>query len=128
MTLPSTTRFTKDHEWASPQGQTVRIGITQYAADELGDIVFVELPQPGDQIEKGEPFGSIESVKAVSDLVAPISGTVLRVNAKLSDAPETVNEAPEEEGWMIEIEPDDAGEVDDLMDIDGYEAYLDQIA
>lgn len=128
MTLSKKVRFTEDHEWADPtSNQEIRIGITQYAADELGDVVYVELPEPGDQIEKGEPFGSIESVKAVSDLVAPMSGTVLRVNEELEDAPETVNQSPEEAGWMLIIEPDDMDELDELMDAEAYENFIESL-
>ncbi len=122
-------RFSKDHEWAAPDnGGNVRIGITQYAADELGDIVFVELPEPGDQIEEGEPFGSIESVKAVSDLVAPLSGTVVKVNHELDDAPEMVNESPENEAWIIEITPESDAALEDLMNLTEYESYLQEIS
>ena len=124
MALSNNTRFTEDHEWADNDGNNeFTIGITQYAAAELGDIVYVELPEPGDQIERGEPFGSVESVKAVSDLIAPISGKVLKINEALEDAPETVNESPEQDGWMIIVEADDSSELDGLMDTAGYEKF-----
>jgi glycine cleavage system H protein len=128
MALPANARYTKDHEWAVADGDRVKVGITQYAADELGDIVFVDLPEAGDQVDAEEAFGSIESVKAVSDLLAPISGSIVEVNEELVDAPEKVNESPDDEGWMVIIEAEDIAEFDSLMDQAAYEAYLAEIA
>ena len=102
----------------------VRIGITEFAQSELGDIVFVELPQVGDEIKAGDPFGSVESVKTVSELYAPISGKVVEVNAELEDSPEYVNESPYENAWMIVVEPSDFAEVDGLLSAEKYEELI----
>ena len=118
-------RYLETHEWARQEDGTVRIGITDFAQDELGDIVFVELPAVGETIEAGTAFGVVESIKAVSDLYAPVSGEVVAVNEELHDAPELVNDDPSEDGWMIEIEPDDGNELEDLLSAEEYE---DQIA
>jgi glycine cleavage system H protein len=111
-------RYRESHEWAHPNG-VVRVGITDFAQDELGDVVFVELPQEGDALSQGEEFGVIESIKAVSDLYAPVSGEVVAVNERLFDEPELVNESPFEDGWMLEIEPTDA-DLDALLSPDEY--------
>ncbi len=113
--VPDDCRYLETHEWARRTNGTVRIGITDFAQDELGDVVFVELPSEGDRIEADEEFGVIESIKAVSDLYAPVSGTVTEVNEELFDAPELVNESPFEDGWMLEVEYDDESEFDDLL-------------
>ena len=121
MSTPKDLRYSEEHEWVKVEGGKVRIGITHFAQSELGDIVFVELPQVGDEIKTDDPFGSVESVKTVSELYAPISGTVVEVNADLEDSPEFVNESPYEKAWMIVVEPADASEVDKLMTAEQYE-------
>lgn len=121
MSTPKDLRYSEEHEWVKVEDGKVRIGITHFAQSELGDIVFVELPQVGDVIKTDDPFGSVESVKTVSELYAPISGTVVEVNADLEDSPEFVNESPYEKAWMIVVEPADASEVDKLMTAEQYE-------
>jgi glycine cleavage system H protein len=121
MSIPKDLRYSQEHEWVKVEGDKVKVGITEFAQSELGDIVFVELPEPGDKIEAGQPFGSVESVKTVSELYAPIGGTVVEINEELSDSPEFVNESPYEKAWMIVIEPTDATEVDKLMTAEQYE-------
>lgn len=121
LNLPEDVRYSNDHEWAQLAGDTVKIGISDYAQDQLGDIVFVELPEVGDSFSAGDEFGTLESVKAVSELYAPIGGEVVAVNGALEDAPELLNQDPYG-GWIIEIKPEDAGEYDNLLD---REAYLD---
>ena len=113
--VPDDCRYLDSHEWARQQNGTVRVGITGFAQDELGDVVFVELPQAGDSVTKDEDFGVIESIKAVSDLYAPVSGTVRATNDDLFDTPELVNDDPFGDGWMIEVELDDESELDDLL-------------
>ena len=121
MSIPKELRYTKEHEWVKAEDGTVRIGITDFAQAELGDIVFVELPEVGDEIKADEPFGSVESVKTVSELYAPISGTVTAINEELNDNPEFVNESPYEKAWMVIIEPSDSGAVEKLMTAEQYE-------
>ncbi|HEY4579249.1 MAG TPA: glycine cleavage system protein GcvH [Savagea sp.] len=121
MSTPKDLVYSKDHEWVKSEDGNYRIGITHFAQSELGDIVFVELPEEGDDITAGEPFGSVESVKTVSELYAPISGKVVAVNEELEDSPEFVNESPYENAWMIVVEPSDASEVDELMSAEEYE-------
>ena len=118
--LPDDVRYTEDHEWARPGGDNVRVGIDDYAQDQLGDIVFVELPQVGDTFKKGEEFGTVESVKAVAELYMPVGGEVLRVNTGLETSPELVNTEPYGEGWMIEVKPTDPNEFGSLMTRDLY--------
>jgi glycine cleavage system H protein len=118
--VPDDCHYLETHEWARRTNGTVRVGITDFAQDELGDVVFVELPTAGDRVEAGEEFGVIESIKAVSDLYAPVSGTVSEVNEALFDAPELVNESPFDDGWMLEVEYDDADELDDLLSAENY--------
>ncbi|MFD1020470.1 glycine cleavage system protein GcvH [Thalassobacillus hwangdonensis] len=120
MSLPKDFRYSEEHEWVKVEGEKVRIGITDFAQSELGDIVFVELPEVGEEIEADEPFGSVESVKTVSELYAPLSGKVVEVNEDLEDSPEFVNESPYEKAWMIVVEPSDDSEMDELMDADQY--------
>jgi len=122
--LPEDVRYTKDHEWARKKGETFQIGITDFAQDQLGDIVFVELPEPGDRFDSGEEFGTVESVKAVSELFMPMGGEVAAINEALEDAPELVNTAPHAEGWMLELKASDPSEYDQLMD---RAAYLDML-
>jgi glycine cleavage system H protein len=114
LNLPDNVRYAEDHEWAKPDGNTFRIGISDYAQDQLGDIVFVELPEVGGTFDKGAEFGTVESVKAVSELYMPMGGKVTAVNEGLADEPERVNNDPYDSGWMIEIEAGDAGEFDAL--------------
>ena len=113
-------RYTADHEWAKPDGDTITIGISDYAQDQLGDIVFVELPEVGTELGKGDEFGSVESTKAVSELFIPISGKVTAVNEALADSPELVNSEPYTGGWMIKVEASEPSELDTLMDADAY--------
>ena len=120
--IPTECRYLETHEWARREGGTVRIGITDFAQDELGDIVFVELPTVGETIGAGSEFGVVESIKAVSDLYAPVSGEVVATNEDLIDAPELVNDDPFGEGWMIEIDPTDDAEFDELLSPDEYES------
>jgi len=117
---PEDLRYTNDHEWLRPSGTRAVVGITQFAVEQLGDITLVELPKEGDLVTKGQRFGTIESVKSVSDLYAPVSGKVVKVNAQLGDRPELVNDAPYGDGWMVEIEVDNASEVDELLTPDAY--------
>lgn len=121
MNTPKDLRYSEEHEWVKVEGDKVRIGITDFAQDELGDIVFVELPEVGDDLEADEPFGSVESVKTVSELYAPVSGKVVEVNEELDDNPEYVNESPYEKAWMVVVEPSDPSEIDNLMNADDYE-------
>jgi glycine cleavage system H protein len=122
--FPSDLRYTHDHEWLRAQGTAWRVGITQFAVDALGDITLIDLPKEGDQVTKGQRFGTVESVKSVSDLYAPVSGKVVAVNAQLKDAPESVNSEPYGKGWMIDIEPNDKGEIDELLDATAYTAHV----
>lgn len=121
MTTPKDLRYSEEHEWVKVEDGKARIGITHFAQSELGDIVFVELPEVGDELTIDEPFGSVESVKTVSELYAPVSGTVVEVNAELEDNPEYVNESPYEQAWMVVVELSDAAQLDDLMDADKYD-------
>ncbi len=123
-TFPADLRYTHDHEWLRAQGTAWRVGITQFAVDALGDITLIDLPKEGDQVTKGQRFGTVESVKSVSDLYAPVSGRVVAVNAALKDAPESVNTEPYGKGWMIDIEPNDKAEVDELMDVGAYSTHV----
>ena len=124
MNYPNDRRYTNEHEWAKQEGSNIAIGITHYAQDSLGDIVFVELPAVGSTVTKGQSFGVVESTKAVSELFAPLSGTVAEVNSPLADAPETVNTDPHGAAWMIKVTPDNAGDFDALMDADQYAKFL----
>ncbi|MFP4626636.1 MAG: glycine cleavage system protein GcvH [Natronomonas sp.] len=122
--IPDDCRYMESHEWARQENGTVRVGISDFAQDELGDVVFVELPEVGDTVEFDEEFGVVESIKAVSDLYSPISGEVVAVNDALFDAPELVNEDPFGEAWMMEVDPDDGSELDDLLSAADYEAQV----
>lgn len=124
MSTPKELKYSEEHEWVKIEGGNVRIGITHFAQSELGDIVFVELPQVGDDIKSGDPFGSVESVKTVSELYAPISGKVVEVNGELEDSPEFVNESPYENAWMIVVEPSDVSEIDGLLSAEQYEELI----
>ncbi|MCM3567528.1 glycine cleavage system protein GcvH [Neobacillus mesonae] len=121
MTVPKDLRYSEEHEWVKVEGEKVRVGITHFAQSELGDIVFVELPEVGSELTVNEPFGSVESVKTVSELYAPISGKVVEVNEELNDSPEFVNESPYEKAWMIVVEVSNSSEVEKLMTAEQYE-------
>jgi glycine cleavage system H protein len=124
LNTPKELRYSEEHEWVKVEGEQVRIGITDFAQHELGDIVFVELPEVGDVVTVNEPFGSVESVKTVSELYAPISGKVVAINEDLSDSPEFVNESPYEKAWMIIVEPTESSELDSLMSAEQYEEMV----
>ncbi|MBU0465064.1 MAG: glycine cleavage system protein GcvH [Proteobacteria bacterium] len=120
LNLPDDVKYTKSHEWAKLSGDIVTIGLNDYAQDQLGEIVFVELPEKGDTFSKGDEFGSVESVKAVSEIYIPISGEIVEINEGLENAPELVNESCYDNGWLIKVKPEDISELDDLMDKDEY--------
>ena len=122
--FPDDVRYAESHEWVRSEGDRVTIGISDYAQDQLGDIVFVELPEVGDTLGKGEEFGTVESVKAVSELYMPVAGEVMAINSSLEDAPEKVNNTPYGDGWMIEIKAENPSELDDLLDNDAYRGTL----
>ncbi|MFZ5767618.1 MAG: glycine cleavage system protein GcvH [Bacillota bacterium] len=125
---PKEFRYTKTHEWAKVEGDLVRVGITNYAQEHLGDIVFVELPEVGREVKQGEAFGVVESVKAVSDCYAPVSGEVVEINEALADKPETLNQDPHGEGWMVVIRMSDPAELNNLMDVAAYEKHCEEEA
>ncbi|MDQ0159538.1 glycine cleavage system protein GcvH [Alkalibacillus salilacus] len=125
MSLPKEYLYSEEHEWVKDEGDRVRIGITEFAQDELGDIVFVELPEEGDELTLDQPFGSVESVKTVSELYAPVSGKVVEVNEELEDSPELVNESPHDQAWMVVVEVSDKTDLDKLMDADAYQQMVD---
>lgn len=125
MNIPEELKYTEDHEWLRRDGDVVVVGITDHAQDQLGDVVFVELPELGSTVSAGETFGTVESVKAVSDLFAPISGEVSEVNAGLEDTPETVNSDPYGEAWLIKIKPSNPDEIDKLLSAADYKTLLD---
>lgn len=118
--FPEDVRYAEDHEWVKMNGDVIRIGISDYAQDQLGDIVFVELPEVGDIIERTVQFGTVESVKAVSELLMPVGGEIVAVNTSLQESPELVNSDPYDNGWMIEVNLGNPTEYDELMDKDGY--------
>lgn len=124
MTIPSDLKYSKEHEWVRVEGKQATVGITAFAQEQLGDVVYVELPEPGSDVEFMESFGVVESVKTASDLFSPLSGTVVEINERLEDEPELVNQSPYDDGWMIVVEMSDSGEILQLMDGDGYEAFL----
>lgn len=124
MEFPDDLKYTKEHEWVRIKGDTVTMGITDYAQSQLGDIVYLELPEEGADVEKGEPFGVVESVKAVSDIYAALTGKVLEINDPLAENPETLNEDCYEEGWLIRVQLANPKELDDLMDTTQYQAYI----
>jgi glycine cleavage system H protein len=123
MAYPATYRYTREHEWIEPTGKTGKVGITDYAQDTLGDIVFVDLPKVGASVEKGKVFGSVESVKAVSDLCSPVSGKVIEVNEELATAPEKIN-SDAHGTWMLKVEIADPSQVDQLLDAAEYEKFV----
>ncbi|MBK1622676.1 glycine cleavage system protein GcvH [Afifella marina] len=122
-----TTRYSKEHEWVRLDGDTATIGITPFAAEQLGDVVFVELPEKGKTIAKGDEVAVVESVKAASEVYAPVSGEVTDANAALEDAPQTVNEAPEGDGWFFRVKLSDKSELDGLMDEAAYKAFCEEL-
>lgn len=124
MAYPKSYRYTKEHEWVEVKGDLATIGITDYAQHELGDVVFVELPKPGAKIEAGKSFGTVESVKAVSEIYAPVSGEVLEANGELQNKPETINSDPHGAAWLIKMRLTNAARISDLMDAAAYEAYI----
>jgi len=121
--VPEDLHYSKDHEWVRVEGDQAIIGITDYAQNSLGDVVYVELPKPGDKFAGNEPFGSVESVKAVSEVFTPIAGTVVTINESLADEPEKVNSDPYGQGWMIRLRMDNPGEVDSLLNAAEYEDF-----
>jgi glycine cleavage system H protein len=123
MAYPTTYRYTREHEWIEVGGKTGKVGITDYAQNTLGDIVFVDLPKPGSKVERGKVFGSVESVKAVSDLYSPVTGTVVEVNEELATAPEKIN-ADAHGAWILKVEIADPSEVDQLLDAKAYEKFV----
>ena len=126
MAHPADVRYTPEHEWARREGDTIAVGITSYATEQLGDVVFVELPQVGKKLDAMKPFGVVEAVKTVSDLFAPLSGEVVAVNDALTGNPALVNQSPYGDGWMIRIRPDDPSALDKLMSNQDYEHYLEE--
>ena len=124
MSIPKDLRYTQEHEWVKIEGNKVRVGITDFAQHELGDIVFVELPEVGDIVTFNETFGSVESVKTVSELYSPVSGTVVEINEALADSPEFVNESPYENAWMIVVELSNEAEVESLLTAEAYEKLI----
>ena len=124
MNVPDDLRYTADHEWARLEGGKVRIGITDYAQDALGDVVFVDLPAPGTTVDAGASFSEVESTKSVSDIYAPVAGVVSDVNTELTDAPQRLNEDPYGEGWICVIEPSDPAALDSLLDAEAYRKLI----
>ena len=126
MKFPTNVKYTSEHEWIRLEGEEGYVGITDYAQDQLGDIVFVDVTTEGENLEKGEAFGSIEVVKTVSDLFIPIGGEVLEVNPALEENPELVNKDPYGEGWLIKIKPTNVAEMDDLLDAEAYQKLINE--
>jgi glycine cleavage system H protein len=126
MEFPEELKYTEEHEWVMVEDDVVTIGITDFAQDQLGDVVFVELPAVGTMVEAGKPFGVVESVKAVSDVYAPVSGEVVEINEELPDSPETINTSPYDDGWMIKVKLSDAAELEGLMDADAYQEFIEE--
>lgn len=126
MEFPKDLKYTKEHEWVKVEGNIATVGITDYAQDSLGDVVYVELPPEGGTVTKNEPFGVVESVKAVSDLYSPISGSVHEVNDAIIDSPEAINEDPYGDAWMIKVEIGNPGDLSDLMSPDEYQKFIEE--
>ena len=126
MEFPKELRYSQEHEWVAVEDHIATIGITDYAQEQLGDVVYVELPEVGAQVTKDEPFGVVESVKAVSDIYAPVSGTVTEINIPLPDSPETINEDPYGDAWMIRVEMSDPDELEDLMTAAQYKKFTEE--
>jgi glycine cleavage system H protein len=125
--MAATMHYTKDHEWVKVEGDTATFGITRYAAEQLGDVVYVELPETGRQVKKGEGAAVVESVKAASDVYSPVSGEVMETNGALTDNPQTVNDAPEAGGWFVKLKLSDRSELDGLLDEEAYRDYIDTL-
>lgn len=128
MRLPKNLKYTREHEWVLVEGNEATVGITDFAQEQLGEVTYVELPEQGDSVTKDEPFGAVESVKASSDVYAPVSGDVVEVNADLGDRPETVNEDPYGDAWLIRIDMTDPSEMEDLLSADEYRSYVEKEA
>ena len=126
MEIPKGLRYSQEHEWVAVEDDIATVGVTDYAQEQLGDVVYVELPEVGAQVTKDEPFGVVESVKAVSDVFAAVSGTVTEINKPLVDSPETVNEDPYGDAWMIRVEMSDPSELEDLMSAEEYQLFLEE--
>ena len=126
MNFPTNVKYTNEHEWIRLEGEEAYVGITDYAQDQLGDIVFVDIPTEGETLEKGETFGTIEVVKTVSDLFLPIGGEVLEVNPELEEHPELVNQDPYGKGWLVRIKPTDVSEMDELLDAEAYKQLINE--
>lgn len=124
MEYPDDLKYSKEHEWARSEDGRVRVGITDFAQDALGDVVYVDLPEVGTAVTAGQPFAEVESTKSVSDVYAPVSGTVVERNGALEERPELVNEQPYGDGWLVALDPSDAGELDALLDRGGYEEHV----
>ncbi len=124
MEFPEDVKYSKEHEWVLVEGNVATVGITDYAQEQLGDIVYIELPEVGTEVTKDTPYAEVESVKAVSDVYAPLSGTIVEVNEDAVDAPETLNESPYDDGWLIKVKLSEPGEIDDLMTSEDYEQML----
>lgn len=125
--FPTDVKYTKEHEWARVEGDLVRVGVTRYAVDQLGDVTLVDLPSVGDSVTADERFGDIESVKTVSELFSPISGEIVEINPLVDEAPETVNEDPYGEGWFMLVRPSEPSQLDGLLDAAGYESFIKSI-
>ena len=126
MDFPQDLKYTKEHEWVKEEGGSVIVGVTDYAQDSLGDIVYVELPAEGADVTKDEPFGVVESVKAVSDLYSPVSGTVVELNDSIVESPEVINDEPYGDAWMLKIELSDPSELDGLLSVEEYKSYIEE--
>ncbi len=126
MEFPDDLRYTREHEWVRLDGEVARVGITDFAQDALGDVVYVDIPEVGTEVTAGEPFGEVESTKSVSDVYAPLTGTVIERNAALADSPQLVNEDPYGDGWMIAIEPGDVSALDSLLDATAYREFTER--
>lgn len=124
--IKSDRRYTKSHEWVKVDGDTITMGVSDFAQSELGDITYLELPEPGDSVKKSEPLGVIESVKAASDVYSPVTGEIVEANEQVVDAPESVNSSPYDDAWLVKIKLSDPSEVDDLMDSDAYEKFVEE--
>ena len=123
MEFPDELRYTKEHEWARVEGERVRVGITDFAQDALGDVVYVDLPEVGARVEADQPFGEVESTKSVSDVFSPLAGTILERNVMVDERPELVNEQPYGDGWLVMLTSDDPGAIERLLDADAYRAF-----
>lgn len=126
MSIPKDLKYTKTHEWVRVEGETATIGITDYAQNELGDITYIELPGSGEELGKSDPFGVVESVKAASDVYMPVSGEIIEGNVEAEDAPELINTSPYDQAWLIKVRVSDPSELDELMDAETYEKYVEE--